>query len=129
MSIGDYVTGVQHIGIPTLNMEESTRFYESLGFKLINTEVQPNGGKVAFFDLKGLVMEVYESEETTMRVGSVDHIAIDTKHIDDIYAEVQRLGLTVVSDGVQSLPFWTNGIKYLIISGPNKERIEFCQIL
>ena len=34
MEIKDFCTGVQHIGIPTKDIEETIRFYEQLGFTL-----------------------------------------------------------------------------------------------
>lgn len=129
MSIKAYVTGVQHVGIPTNRYVESVHFYEQLGFELVNTELQPNGGRVAFLQLANLVMEIYEADQPKMEAGSIDHIAMDTKNIEEIYKVVEQLGLKDVSDGVQTLPFWNNGIKYLIIEGPNRERLEFCQIL
>ncbi|MDR3170635.1 MAG: VOC family protein, partial [Treponema sp.] len=62
------------------------------------------------------------------KTGAIDHIAIDTTDIDAAFAEVTKSGLTVVS-AIQSLPFWDKGIKFFKIEGPNKELIEFCQIL
>jgi len=36
---------------------------------------------------------------------------------------------TVITDGIEELPFWENGVKFFMIKGPNEERIEFCQKL
>ena len=35
----------------------------------------------------------------------------------------------MLTPGINSLPFWEKGIKFFIIEGPNRERIEFCEIL
>ena len=35
----------------------------------------------------------------------------------------------VITDGIEELPFWENGVKFFMIKGPNEERIEFCQKL
>ena len=45
------------------------------------------------------------------------------------YALAKEQGYTVVSDGVEFLPFWENGVKFFILEGPNKERLEFNQYL
>ena len=33
MAINDYFTGIQHVGIPTQNLEATIACYETLGFK------------------------------------------------------------------------------------------------
>ena len=35
----------------------------------------------------------------------------------------------VLSHEVESLPYWKNGIRFFKVEGPNKEVIEFCEIL
>ena len=30
---------------------------------------------------------------------------------------------------VESLPFWENGVKFFTIEGPNREKVEFCEML
>ena len=38
----DFVTGYDHIGIPTNDMEATVKFYETIGFKLVHaTPVWP----------------------------------------------------------------------------------------
>ena len=118
MEIKDFCTGVQHIGIPTKDIEETIRFYEQLGFTL--TLKTKNGEKtVAFLQMHNLVMQI----------GAIDHIAIDVKNIDALFEEVKAKSFHLIDQKVNSLPFWENGIKYFNILGPNKEKIEFCEIL
>ena len=40
---------------------------------------------------------------------------------------VKEQGYTILSDGMEKLPFWENGVAFFIIQGPNQERIEFCE--
>lgn len=128
MEIKDFCTGVQHIGIPTKDIEETIRFYEQLGFTL--TLKTKNGEKtVAFLQMHNLVIEIYENHAATMQIGAIDHIAIDVKNIDALFEEVKAKSFHLIDQKVNSLPFWENGIKYFNILGPNKEKIEFCEIL
>lgn len=128
MDIKDYCTGVQHIGIPTNDMDATIRFYERLGFN-IALEVMNGEERVVFLELQNLVIEAYQNNNAAMKSGAIDHIAIDVKQIDGLYKQIKAAGLDVLDAQVNSLPFWKNGIKYFTILGPNKEKIEFCEKL
>lgn len=127
MEIKDFCTGIQHVGIPTNDIEATIAFYKKLGFTL---EYRVMNGKedVAFLLMKGLMIETYQNFNATMEWGAIDHIAIDVKHIEQLYETVKAAGLEIF-EGICDLPFWENGIKYFIIEGPNKEKIEFCEKL
>lgn len=89
-----------------------------------------NGEKtVAFLQMHNLVIETYENHAATMQIGAIDHIAIDVKNIDALFEEVKAKSFHLIDQKVNTLPFWENGIKYFNILGPNKEKIEFCEIL
>ncbi|MGM0214426.1 VOC family protein [Enterococcus sp. AZ109] len=127
MLVKDCIQGLQHIGIPTKKMEASIAFYENLGFQLMNEEEQVNGGAVAFLELKGLVIELWELTEDRS-IGAIDHIALDVIKIDELYQAVKELPYPIVSNGIESLHYWKKGIRFFIVEGPNQEKIEFCQI-
>ncbi|KGG54747.1 VOC family protein [Lactobacillus sp. wkB10] len=121
--------GLQHVGIPTKKFDESGDFYQSLGFKLVNTE-DNQGSRVGFYQLGSLMLESWESpQEAPEKVGAINHIALDTNDINRAFAEVQKLNVQFVENGIQSLPYWENGIKYFNFYGPNKEIFEVCQKL
>lgn len=125
-----YMTGIQHIGIPTRNMDETVGFYQKLGFEIAHQTVnQENGARVVFLKLGNLVIETYEEENVKMEYGSIDHLAIDVTDIDAVYAEICGKGLNNLPDEIHFLPFWENGVRYFKIDGPNKESIEFSQML
>lgn len=128
MTINKYINGLQHIGIPTLKMADSIAFYELLGFEVINRETQENGKAVIFLESNGLVIEVWENDDAAMVTGAIEHIALDTNQIDELYNEIKNLKVPVLTNGVEELHYWEKGIKYFTIQGPNKEKIEFCQI-
>ncbi len=128
MGVATYVTGLQHIGIPTNNLEKTLAFYESLGFKR-QYEVNNKGEEVAFLQLKQVMIETYQNYQGAMAAGSIDHIALDVSDIEAVHAEVGELGYPILEDGIQSLPFWKRGVRFFTIEGPNKEKIEFSQML
>ena len=43
MNLNENITGLQHIGIPTLVIDKTIEFYESLGFKVIQRESLEDG--------------------------------------------------------------------------------------
>lgn len=128
MEIKDFCTGVQHIGIPTNNIEDTIRFYERLGFN-VALLTKDSDVMVAFLQLHNLVIETYENKSAVMQTGAIDHIAIDVKNIDALFEEVSKKNFKMLDEHVNSLPFWERGVKFFTIVGPNKEKIEFCEKL
>ena len=57
MNLQTYTTGIQHIGIPTNDIEKKIEFYKTLGFEIaLQTINEEAGEKVAFLKLKTLVI-------------------------------------------------------------------------
>mgnify|MGYP004672092761 FL=1 len=129
MKIKDFTTGVQHIGIPTNDINKTIEFYHALGFETTFRTV--NGTEeVAFLQLHNLIIETYQNHQAKMEYGSIDHIAIDVKNLDDLFLVVKEAGtFKMLDQQVNGLPFWENGVKFFTIEGPNKEKIEFCEKL
>ena len=45
----EFITGLQHIGLPTANMDATTAFYKELGFEVVYETInEANGARVAF---------------------------------------------------------------------------------
>ncbi|AXX65079.1 VOC family protein [Bombilactobacillus bombi] len=122
------LNGLQHIGIPTNILNETKIFYQTLGFQIIDEE-DNNGSCVAFLELNGLILEIWESLETNNHAGAINHIALDTSDIESVFEWIKSLGLQLIDKNIKSLPFWDNGIRYFNFYGPNKEIIEICQKL
>ncbi|HIE6527254.1 TPA: VOC family protein [Enterococcus faecium] len=120
------LNGLQHIGIPTKDFGASKIFYESLGFSLINEEMNV-GSKVGFFELNGTIIEIWEDKTTECRV-AIDHLALDTDDIDEVFNSIQDLGYELLDKNIMELPFWENGIRYFNFYGPNHEIIEISQM-
>ena len=129
MNIKGFTTGVQHIGIPTNDINKTIEFYQALGFNIAFRTV--NGTEeVAFLQLHNLMIETYQNHQAKMEYGAIDHIAIDVKNIEDLFDTIKEAGIfTMLDNQVNGLPFWENGVKFFTIEGPNKEKIEFCEKL
>lgn len=128
MSIAQHINGHQHVGVPTLDMDKTLAFYESLGFKTAYNTI--NGGdRVYFLSLQNVTIETYEVKEAAGKPGAIDHLALDVDDIEAAFNEIKALGYEPIEGSIQSLPFWANGVKYFTIYGPNKEKVEFSQML
>ena len=78
MNITDNFTGLQHIGIPINDIEETVKFYKSLGFEAVLRTINAEANeKVAFMRLNGLTLEIYENRSAVMSYGAVDHIGLN----------------------------------------------------
>ena len=130
MDLKNYSTGIQHIGIPTNDIEKTIAFYKELGFETalqtINKEADE---KVAFLKLKTLVIETYENKAAKLESGAIDHVAIDVNDIEEVYQYISEKKLNTTNDTIHFLSFWENGVRFFTIEGPNMEKIEFSQYL
>lgn len=130
MNLREQMNGVQHVGVPTNDIEKTVKFYEALGFEIAFRTVNEEANeKVAFLKLENLVIETYENKAAKMEAGAIDHVAIDVKDIEKVYKLISEAGLNTTEDTIHFLPFWENGVKFFTIEGPNKEKIEFSQYL
>ena len=125
MSIAQYATGLQHIGIPTKDIEGSIRFYIGLGFEDIY-QTQNGASRVAFLKLKDLIVETWEGPGMGVS-GAIDHIAIDVIDIEAVFGVVTGAGFSAIEGRICDHPFWERGVRYFTIHGPNAEKVEFNQ--
>lgn len=123
-----HVTGIQHLGLPTKDMDATLAFYQKIGFE-IALDTKNGNDRVVFLKQKNLVIETYESEEAAGIHGAIDHVCIDVDDIEAVYQLAQEAQLELLDDGIQFLPFWENGVKFFNVLGPNHEKVEFGQIL
>ena len=76
----EQLNGIQHVGIPTNDIEATIEFYGKLGFEVaLQTVNEEANEKVAFLKLNNLVIETYENKAAKMESGAIDHVAIDVK--------------------------------------------------
>lgn len=126
----NYVNGLGHIGIPTDRLEETVAFYEKLGcVREYETRLEEKNQNVVFLRNRQLQLEIYEEPDTAGCAGAINHFAFDCSDAQAAYKKAVESGCKILSDGIETLPFWENGIQFFIIEGPNQERVEFCQVL
>ena len=128
MDIQSFVTGIQHIGIPTNDLHATTAFFEQLGFRAV-LRTRTAKEEVAFLQLRNIVIEAYENGKAAGVPGAIEHIALDVNDIEAAYAEIRSRGFEELEDGIQFLPFWERGVRYFTIMGPEGEKVEFNQKL
>lgn len=130
MNISNYATGLQHIGIPTNDIEKTKEFFMGIGFEeVLHTVNELAGEKVSFLRLGNLTIETYENHQALMENGAVDHICINVKDIESVFQVIKRGNYEMLDQEINFLPFWENGVRFFTILGPNHEKIEFAQII
>ena len=125
-----FTTDLQHSGMIARDLDETIAFYvDKLGFELAG--VYPNGEhRCAFLRYGHLTIETWEGEDAPMAAGAINHWAFDTPDIEAAWENAKALGLETRESAIQSIPtFWDKGIRYFNVFGPNRETIEFCQIV
>lgn len=126
--VQNWITGLQHIGIPTNDMEKTVNFYQTLGFQVaLQTINQAAGEKVTFLRLGDVTIETYENKKAAMVCGAVDHLALNVTDIEAVFQMAKEKGFRMLDTEIQFLPFWENGVKFFTILGPNEEKVEFSQ--
>lgn len=80
------ITGLQHIGIPTNDMEKTVAFYRILGFETaLQTVNHAADEKVTFLRMGEVTLEVYENKKAAMVPGALDHIALNVTDIEKAF--------------------------------------------
>lgn len=128
MNLEKFVTGIQHVGIPTNDIEKTISFYNDLGFEAI-LRTANSQEKVCFLQMQNLVIETYQNHCACGKAGAIDHIALNVTDIDEVFQIIQKGDYKLLDVEIQSLPFWEQGVRFFTIEGPNSEKIEFNQKL
>ena len=131
--------GVQHLGLPVTDLERSKAFYLNLGFTQTMRADLPGQNEaiqVAMLQKDDLTIELYQlgsqerKEIAARQDGHIDHIALNVLDIEKAYTEIRAAGLEILEENAPVfLPFWTHGVRFFTIRGPDGEKIEFNQIL
>ena len=124
-SFRNNVTGIQHLGVPTGDLNRTIEFYQGLGFELI----WQNPGEVAFLQNGTLVIETYAVDAPAMKSGAIDHVALNVQDIEAAWSDAQACGYETEDKSINFLPFFERGVKFFTIIGPNREKVEFNQYL
>lgn len=130
MDMESMISGVEHVGVPTRDLAGTIEFYQSLGFAVVyEMHNKVTGKRGAFLKLKNLMIETYESDNVAAKPGALDHVALSVRDVDRVFEELKAGNYEMVDKEVQSRDFWEHGVRFFTIFGPNREKIEFSQIL
>lgn len=126
----EYLTGLQHIGLPTNDLDAAVDFYKVFGFQTVFETVNEEAGeRVAFIRLGNLTIEIYENKQAVMADGAWDHVALNVTDIETVFQTARKKGLHILDQEIQFLPFWNHGVRFFTVKGPNGEKVEFSQYL
>ena len=128
VDVNAFSTGIQHIGIPTSDIQKTIDFYTGLGFTLASRK-DIGGRDFAFLQLGNLVIEAIPNDNPKMDAGSIDHICLDAKNIAELFQQLKDAGYQLLNEDLVDFDAWENGTKLFFIMGPNNEKLEFCEIL
>ena len=120
-SFRNNVTGIQHLGIPTADLNKTIEFYQGLGFEV----TWQNPGEVAFLQNGTLVIETYAVDAPAMKNGAIDHVALNVTDIEAAWMDAQACGYETEDSAINFLPFFEKGVKFFTIIGHNREKVEF----
>ncbi len=133
------INHIQHIGIPVSDIKISEAFYIKLGFKNIMAATfeseNEKGGIVAMMERSGMIIELYQMHENQLseirnrKNGHIDHFAFDVDDTQETYQLLKNNNFTIIESAPIFLNFWKKGCAYFNILGPDKERLEFNQII
>lgn len=130
MGFSSLLSGIQHVGVPTNDLERTMDFYHTLGFEtVLETVNEAVHERVVFLKLGNLLIETYENHCALGRAGAIDHLALEVNDIESAFSAAKTAKLNLLDTEIQSLPFWERGVRFFTIVGPNMEKIEFCQKL
>ncbi|WP_418620851.1 VOC family protein [Acetilactobacillus jinshanensis] len=127
--LSKYFTGIQHVGVPANNLDQTIKFYKSLGFKVAG-KFKNGSSNCAFMKYGTLMIETWDGDPCANKDGAINHMAVNCTDVKDAFKEAKAEGYHMLDDHIESIPsYWNNGIKFFKIQGPNHEAIEFCQIM
>ena len=91
MYFNKWITGVQHVAVPTNDLEKTIEFYHSLGFTTaLETYNEAAKHRAVFLQLGNLIIESYENGCAVGHPGAIDHIALNTTDIEATYALAEK---------------------------------------
>ena len=129
------VTGFQHLGVPTPDIEASVRFYESIGFRIdVRSQLEENGGntRIVFRSFGSFCLELYQHAgdfDHTRLPGPINHFTMDVRDIEAAFTHFRDGGYEIIEEAPVSLPIHRGGVRYFNVLGPSGEKVEFNQLM
>lgn len=141
MKLKEYIVGVDHLGIPAVDVDKAVQFYEEcLGFgqtyRRIVMDTQGLALEAAFMKLGNLVVELFkpvgaEAEIAVRREGVLDHYAIEAPDLERCVKQAYEKKLFLHASTPNGIVDYEHvgpkGVRGANFIGPNGEVIELCQ--
>ena len=79
-----FVKKIQHIGIPTQDMEATIKWYQEIGAELIYETVLSGNVRVAFVEVCGTLLEFYEEKVEHAKVAVIHSLVFISTMMEDV---------------------------------------------
>ncbi len=120
INVDDGEDGLKHFNINASDVKRSVAYFEKLGFK--------KAGE--YYGMGNILLKLKESKDSSLQVGAIKHIAMDTKTIYEDRKDFLAKGVAFENKAViEYLPFWDKGVVYIMTKGPDEINMEFNEIL
>src|SRR4051794_39027526 len=111
------IRGIQHVGIPVIDVRRSEEFYTKLGFR--NAMEAPfdynsEAGTCIMMQRDNMIIELYQFPSKEIEAirnrkdGHIDHIAFDVEDIDTTFSVLKDAGFNIIEEAPVFLKFWKN---------------------
>ncbi|BDP74068.1 hypothetical protein EfmAA96_18530 [Enterococcus faecium] len=87
------LNGLQHIGIPTKDFGGINKWKKQIDSRSKSVLLVGSHGTFKHIE-NGTIIEIWEDKTTECR-GAIDHLALDTDDIDEVFNSIQDLGYEV----------------------------------
>lgn len=130
------LAGWSHLALKVEDLSRSMQFYEKLGFtKCADGYLDTPKGRltIGFMECRGFQMEIIQvgsmaSEELRKQnPGAIDHVAFAVSGVEEAFLWCRRAGFCMETQVIKELSLFEHGVRFFMVTGPDGERIEFCE--
>lgn len=123
---GGVIKGLAHIGLFVSDMAKSRAFYvNDLGFEHAGDFRLPSCS-ITFVKAGSCVLELIHRDEGAPRdAGLFDHVCMEVEDIDALVCKLIEKNIRFETDHIVDFP--ELAIRNVFFSGPDGERLEFCE--
>jgi catechol 2,3-dioxygenase-like lactoylglutathione lyase family enzyme len=116
-------TGIDHINLEVINLDESVKFYQQLlGFDVLEEFSEPKGKIIG---IKQAKLALYETADLTQYHNSgFSHIGFHIENFDEAENQCQKMGLSIKYGGAVQWP----KSRSIYITDPNGYEIELTEV-
>ena len=122
------IYGIHHICVHTPDIERSIEFYRDIiGFRVVGRETC-DFGEYAMLRLNDSRLELIQpnerDENTFGDKGSITHIGLDVRGLDEVVKQLRAKGVCFLSEEIEDEPAPMGGLRAIQLLGPSEEHIN-----